>query len=69
MLILVAPEPVKPQVPEEVPKPLSVRDPTVTFETTLALAPLEIVKDPVDAPRAVVLFISNVPALTVVPPE
>ena len=67
-LILVAPEPVKPQVPVEVPKPLSVRDPTVTFEAISALAPLETTKEFEVAPSAVVLFNTKVPAETVVVP-
>ena len=67
-LIKVAPEPVKPQVPVEVPKLLSVSAPTVTFETISAFAPLATTKEFEVAPSAAVLFNTKVPAETVVVP-
>ena len=66
--MLVAPEPVKPQVPLAVPNPPNVIEPTVSSDLISAFAPVEITKEFVLAPSADVLFNTKVPAETVVVP-
>ena len=66
--ILVAPEPVNPQVPLAVPIPPNVIEPTVSLDFISAFAPVDITKEFVFAPSADVLFITKVPSETVVVP-